>query len=304
MPAGAPLWQASFTNADGVSITLGQPGSIDLAGRSGDWGQLPFEIQVAESPNGAEAAPSGVKWARGVLTFPAGLRPPAGGYIRTLVDQLRTILRPEIDEDVPNRGYLYFTRVSGLAASDGWRIPAQPIPFTTPIENSRDREWRYRTEFRFQTLSRAWEAEPATADRTVISPGGSWTATSFTLTPGGDTLTYPTWEFDGPASGSTDTLQISNTSTTRVIELTAGVGLAASERLIITTGFQRIGCKVYTINGDGSTGAFLRDVYKRRTDQTDFFPLRAGANNITITKGSASTTVARVSYRRRVSGLT
>lgn len=296
-------WGSRFINAEGVEWNMSaDPDAVAVQGRTGDFGVLPFEPQLAESPTGGEAAVSGVRFSRGILTIPIKMKAPAGGYLRDTLDTIRNILRAEIDEGEANRGYLYVKRYSELATPDEWRVPAAPLPFPVVVEDPRDRERWYAVEFKFTALSRAWEIEPPTANRGTLSPGGAWQSHTVTLTPGGDVITPPIWEFDGPSSGTINTLDILNQRSAKRLTF-ANLGLTSGRRLIIRTGHMDKSAKIYTINGDGSTGALVEDVYYRRSESSEFWHMRPTSQTITFTKDASSTSVIRVSYRRRVGGL-
>lgn len=294
-------WGSRFTNADGDTLDMSNPGVIDVRGRTGDFASLPYDIQIDESPTGAEAGAAGVKYDRGMLTIPVGLRAPSGGYLRALVDQIKAIMRPEIDVDVPNRGWLYIDRLRQIATPETWRIAVVPMPFTIDISDSRDAEDRYVTELRYKALSRAWELDPITSDRAVISPVGAWTTFTASINPGGDMATFPTFEVDGPASGTIATVRLENVTTGKIFELN-NLSLAVNQRLIVTTSFLGKAAKIYATSG-GVTGALLSNPYWRRTQASEFFTLKPGNQSIRVTKDGSSTSAVQLSYRRRSYGI-
>lgn len=287
--AGTARYGLVFVNYDGDTLDFGDPDHYTLFARQGDW-SVPFDFTYDENPVGEEAFVTYAKATRPVITIPLGIEAPSGGMkLWDIFDSLINIMRPYADIDVINAGWLYFSRVSPnyIATPDSWRIPVVPHrpSFTRSTGDPLD---IYTTELQYTALS-YWEADPPTANAKVLKAAGdaTWSSYSFTETPGGNVHCFPVWEFDGPASGTIDTITITNTSTNKVLSF-SNLGLAAGQTLQITTAFMQKDAKI-----SGSS------VYYKRSTTSDFFPLRSKTNSLTITKNATSQSAVRLTYRAR-----
>lgn len=289
----AARWRLVFINGEGEDIDLdGDDATINVFGRLGDWGTLPFDIMTDPSLSGDEAVITGVQWKPGQLTVPLGfIHGVTPQWTRT--DEYARIMRPMLDDETPNRGYFYFERLL-YGTPDRWRIPVAPLPF---------QGWsdagavgllpNFRTELRFQTLSAYWEEDPASAVNKVIKAqaDASWSTYTWTETPGGDAPAVPTWTINGPSSGTLNTVTLTHGPTGRILRFD-NLGMTSGQQLVITTGFMQ---KAAMIGGS--------NLYGRRSQDSQFWHLRPSAQSITITKNASSQSGVFLSYRKRRQGL-
>lgn len=295
----AARYDLTFTNA---AAEVFDYADVDVLGRGGDWAMSPFSWEVDGRADGAEAVAQGAKFGGGNLVIPIGIKAGPGDYMFDLVAAIRRVHRPLLDENWPNSGWLYYKpiAISNPGTVFGMRRAAVPLPFAIEVRGA-GKEHAYQTTMKYQCLTPFWEDEPATLSRSTISPGGSWTTFDWSITPGGEYGTPPTYEIDGPSSGSTTSITITNNSNGRSIAL-SGLTLSNNQRLIITTGYKEKGAKVYSVSG-GVTGSLLGDVYYKRSQTTEFFPLITGAQTVTITKNNNAAQTVRATYRRRWTGV-
>lgn len=283
-----------YVNGDSRALTLMEsddlPDVYRVLARTGSFGGPPYIITYDESPDGAEAAATGVSYSRGSIVIPVLITEPENRpiYLWQILDEISDVLAPVLSDGKPNRGYIYFTRYQNIATPDTWRIPVAPMPFILDKPAGETLNF-YQSELKFICLSSFWEADPTT-DVVVKDGLSSWSSHTYTETPGGNAECFPTWEFDGPASGSINTIRIENQTTGEHIEMT-NLGLGNNETLVITTGFLQ---KDITLNG--------ASVYRSRSQDSTFWMLRPGANVIAISKDAASSSAVRLSYRKRRSG--
>lgn len=301
------LWTARFTNGEGVDLDLGTVGELDVRGRGGDWAAAPWEPDIDRDVAGIEGSVRGITMSGGRLVVPVMFNtvdnPDPDATIGDIVAAARHVLRPWLDDDVPNAGWLYYEAHDTVSTPQEYRRAVMPLPFGIDVTET-DREVFYASELRFDCLTSYWEEEPATYPRTVIDPGGSWTTFDKSIAAGGDLPSPPTWEIDGPASGSTTSITILNVTNGKQINL-SGFTLSANQCLVIETAYKQISAAIYSISGSGppTIGSLVSSVYYLRSSDTEWWRLRTGTQTVRITKNNNATQAVRLSFRRRTIGV-
>lgn len=283
-----PPYVLRYINADNRELgLLTEHEYFIVRARLGNWGG-PFARPVLDvSPSGDAAVIRYVTYEREPFIIPCVIQATADLPLWNKLDEVSEVLSPILSDDTPNRGWLYFKRIDDIHQPDEWRISVYPLPFSLqkPAEEAL---YYYVTEFQFMPLAAFWEDVTETSES--IAGAGSWSTNTLTITPGGNVTTPPVIEVDGPSTGSISSVTITNNTLSKSIALT-GLNLTTGQTLRITTGFREKDIKVGGISW-----------YRTRSAQTEFWWLRSGDNSITITKGAASTSAARILYRKRRSG--
>jgi hypothetical protein len=288
-----------YINGDGRQAVLldhdDMPIIFDVLGRTGDFGSPPYDITYDESPDGAEAAATGILYSRGELCVPVLIRKPQNNELLfwEILDEIADVFAPTLSDGTPNRGWVYFSRRRDIAVPDVWRMPVVPRPFILekPVGETLD---YYITEIKFVCLSAFWEQDPPARENFVLKSNTDmqWSEVTVTEIPGGNAPTPPEWTFTGPLAGQDpiQTIKIDNQTTGDVLEMT-NLNLQSGQTLRVTTAFLQ---KDITIDGVSA--------YSSKTQGSRFFQLRPGSNIIVITKDVPSQSDVQITYRRRRSG--
>src|SRR5215216_6493944 len=155
-------WSIRFMGGDSSELNIGDFPGVILMGRQGDFGAQPFAIALDTDAHGYDARPVVTTYTPGTITVPIGIARTPEDALWDINDVIASQMRGQIDDETPNRGWLYFDRLKFIAAPDSWRIPVVPQPYIGWQVAPGDSPFRHTAELKFTTLARGWEADPAT----------------------------------------------------------------------------------------------------------------------------------------------
>ena len=280
-----------FSNYDGEILDFSRDG-ITVMGRQGDWGTTPFEVQLDEGPDGVDAVALGVVSQRGTITLQLGIEPEESVDLMDLHRLMSKILRPRASRRVPNAGWLYYERQEWTDNVQLLRIPVVPVRWSgwnfSPGDSFMK---RFTAEVSFTMLSDSWEYDPVTSQVIKAQGAATWSSVTTTITPGGDIESAPLWTVAGPSSGTLTSVTILNDTTGQKLQFT-GLSLTSGQSLVIPTGHMQ---KVPLANGVS--------VYSKRSQDSEFWHLLPGGQQVTVTKNATSQSALTVEYRPRIQGL-